>query len=614
MTELHFKGKEFVYNHHLAVPHRPIVPDAAKSIGTPDLLGNLIIQGDNLHALKSLLPIHAGKVDCIFIDPPYNTGNEGWCYNDRVNAPIIKEWLEENPVGAEDGLRHDKWCAMMWPRLKLLHELMSDDGVMIVHIDDNELHHLCNLLNEIFGEENFVATIAVASNLKGNQDQFGFAGCHEYVVLFAKDRFNCTISEFSLGSEESQKWQKDEFGPYKIGAGLKATGADGSRSNRENLFFPIYVSKSDEVSLTKPKDNNLWEEILPITDGQEMRWRWGREKFENELHNVIVKRGKSGTALYKKQRPKDSETPSKKAKSIFYKPEYSTSTAASELKEIFGTKIFNTPKPLNLLKDFVEICSKKDSIILDSFAGSGTTAHAVLQANIKDGGSRKFILVEMEEDIANDITAERMRRVIKGYQTNLQKTDVLFETDDPARTQLNIDLATSTSKSKHTKTQIEEKDGKSVVTSTTNYRLNQKGLSGTFTYCTLGDAIEIDKILKGENLPTYEDLAPVLFHMASNQRIDIKKCRPDDFFVGASLNETVWMIYKPDLNWLKSDEAALTLSRAKTIFQTNPARRHLVFAPARFVGEKVLREAGLNVAYVPFPDALYRLVRKSEND
>ena len=128
MTELNFKGKEFVYNHHLAVPFRPLVPHEDKGIGPVALDGNLVIHGDNLHALKSLLPLYAGKVDCIFIDPPYNTGNEGWCYNDNVNAPMIREWLDSNPVGIEDGLRHDKWCAMMWPRLRLLHELLAENG------------------------------------------------------------------------------------------------------------------------------------------------------------------------------------------------------------------------------------------------------------------------------------------------------------------------------------------------------------------------------------------------------------------------------------------------------------------------------------------------------
>ena len=166
MTELTFKGKEFVYNHHLAVPFRPLEPRARKGVGKPNLDGNLIIHGDNLHALKALLPMYAGRVDCILIDPPYNTGNESWCYSDKVNAPMIQDWLNSNPVGVEDGLRHDKWCAMMYPRLRILKELLAASGIIFVHIDDNELHHLCNLMNDIFGERNFVATISLVSNLR----------------------------------------------------------------------------------------------------------------------------------------------------------------------------------------------------------------------------------------------------------------------------------------------------------------------------------------------------------------------------------------------------------------------------------------------------------------
>ena len=146
MPELIFKGKEFVYNHHLSVHFRPLVPVPEKSIGDGELDGNLIIHGDNLHALKALLPLYAGKVDCIFIDPPYNTGNEGWSYNDNVNAPMIREWLGNNPISIEDSLRHDKWCAMMWPRLRLLHELLAENGSLWVTIDDNEDHLLRQLL------------------------------------------------------------------------------------------------------------------------------------------------------------------------------------------------------------------------------------------------------------------------------------------------------------------------------------------------------------------------------------------------------------------------------------------------------------------------------------
>lgn len=160
MPELVFKGKEYVYNHHLTVPYRPLIADAEKSIGPADLAGNLIIHGDNLHALKSLLPRYAGKVDLIFIDPPYNTGNESWSYNDNVNSPIMREWLRSNPVNAEDMLRHDKWLCMMWPRLTLLRDLLSERSSLWMTLDDNEVHRARMVFDEVFGDDCFITSIA----------------------------------------------------------------------------------------------------------------------------------------------------------------------------------------------------------------------------------------------------------------------------------------------------------------------------------------------------------------------------------------------------------------------------------------------------------------------
>lgn len=176
--ELFFKGKEFVYNHPLTVPFRPLVPQPDKSIGNGDLDGNLIIHGDNLHALKALLPRYAGKVDCIFIDPPYNTGNESWNYNDKVNSPIMREWLSSNPVNREDMLRHDKWCAMMWPRLKLLHELLAETGSLWMTLDDNEVHRARMLLDELFGESNFLANFVWQSKDTPGNNGDGIAQTH----------------------------------------------------------------------------------------------------------------------------------------------------------------------------------------------------------------------------------------------------------------------------------------------------------------------------------------------------------------------------------------------------------------------------------------------------
>jgi adenine-specific DNA-methyltransferase len=188
MPELHFKGKEFVYNHHLTVPYRPLIAQPEKSLD--DNPENLIIHGDNLHALKALLPRYAGKVDCIFIDPPYNTGNENWSYNDNVNNPMMREWLSSNPVNKEDMLRHDKWACMMYPRFKLLHDLMSERGSFWMTLDDNEIHHARMLLDDIFGDENFVTTVIWQKVYSPKNTADYFSEDHDYILVYAKDKEN----------------------------------------------------------------------------------------------------------------------------------------------------------------------------------------------------------------------------------------------------------------------------------------------------------------------------------------------------------------------------------------------------------------------------------------
>ena len=188
MPEIVFKGKEYVYNHHLTVPYRPLVVDETKGIGPGDLANNLIIHGDNLHALKALLPRYAGQVDLVFIDPPYNTGNEGWCYSDNVSSPIMKEWLSSNPVDGEDMLRHDKWLCMMWPRLVLLRELLSQRGSIWITLDDNEVHRARMVLDEIFGADNFIATCIWHKNFSPKPSAQYFSEDHDYVLVIAKDK------------------------------------------------------------------------------------------------------------------------------------------------------------------------------------------------------------------------------------------------------------------------------------------------------------------------------------------------------------------------------------------------------------------------------------------
>ncbi len=188
MPEIVFKGKEYVYNHHLTVPYRPLVPQADKGVGAPDLSGNLVVHGDNLHALKSLLPRYAGQVDLVFIDPPYNTGNEGWCYSDGVNSPIMKEWLSTNPVDGEDMLRHDKWLCMMWPRLVLLRELLSERGSIWITLDDNEVHRARMVLDEIFGADAFVANVIWQKNYSPKNTAQFFSEDHDHLLVVAKNK------------------------------------------------------------------------------------------------------------------------------------------------------------------------------------------------------------------------------------------------------------------------------------------------------------------------------------------------------------------------------------------------------------------------------------------
>ena len=250
MPTLDFKGKQFIYGHHLTVPVRTLQIDTDKSLtdeNDPSLNDNLIIHGDNLHALKALLPKYAGKIKCIYIDPPYNTGNENWVYNDNVNSPLMQAWLGKI-VDLEDMERHDKWLCMMWPRLHLLHELLADDGVIFISIDDNEVHNLRLIMDEIFDESNFIACLPTVMNLKGNNDEFGFAGTHEYTFCWAKDKTLAQIGEFELDDEELTTWLEDDYGYYKKGANLKSTGVNAPRVKRPNLYYPIFVNQDNELS------------------------------------------------------------------------------------------------------------------------------------------------------------------------------------------------------------------------------------------------------------------------------------------------------------------------------------------------------------------------------
>ena len=604
MTELNFKGKEFVYNHHLAVPFRPLVPHEDKGIGPVALDGNLVIHGDNLHALKSLLPLCAGKVDCIFIDPPYNTGNEGWCYNDNVNAPMIKEWLDSNPVGIEDGLRHDKWCTMMWPRLRLLHELLSDKGTIWITLDSNEVHRAKLMLDTIFGDENALGSLVWEKADSPRMDAQTFSSGHDFILAYAK-------SSESMIFQRIEAYDKDTPAHYNMldAAGrtyylkpLRAMGGQGeTREARPNLYFAMTAPDGAEVF---PKRQ----------DGSDGAWRWSKEKVEVETDRIEWREGKNGWTPY--FRIYADTSGGRPPETIWYHRDVGSSrTAKAQIKHIFGKTAFDTPKPLGLVSRVIEIASEHNSIILDSFAGSATTGHVVLDANKRDGGNRRFILVEME-DYADRLTAERVRRIINGYDfKGTQKTELLRDkitwTKLRRADRLTQKVEALENLYGHEYDQIKKtvKDGELVVTGEKTIAERAEGLGGTFTYCTLGEPVELDKLLTGETLPPYAGIGAALFHMATNRALDPATVREDEFYLGATEGQHVWLIYRPDLEWLKTPEAALTLTRAKAFTETDPEKRHLVFAPARYVSQKMLAEQNIPVEFVPLPFALYRIDR-----
>ncbi len=398
MPTLNWIGKDSVVNHHYHVPFHLLkdVPDLA--CGKPGG-GNLIVQGDNLVALKALLPYYGGQVKCIYIDPPYNTGNEGWVYNDNVNSPLIKQWLGQ-VVGREgdDLSRHDKWLCMMYPRLALLKQFLCPDGLIFISIDENEHRWLEAMADEIFGAQNRIETLIWKKSYGGGAKSKHIVNLHEYILLYARniDR----ISEFKLPpSKEVLKYYKFEDnkvstrGPYRL-----QPLATNSMDPRPNLRYSI------------PFEG---EEIWP-----EKQWQWSKERALAALANdeLVIKKSKGKWSVNYKQYLKDGEGTERSSKPYSIIDNIYTQQGTNEIGEIFGDgKAFNFPKPSALIAHLLQFATGKDDICLDSFGGSGTTGHAVLKLNRQDGGNRRFVLVEMDPKIAKSSTAERVRRVAQGY-------------------------------------------------------------------------------------------------------------------------------------------------------------------------------------------------------
>jgi len=487
MPVLDWLGKNAVTNHHNQVPYRLVHCNGSLSSGDKDS-GNLLVQGDNLVALKALLPHYAGQVKCIYIDPPYNTGNEGWVYNDNVNSDTIRKWLGK-VVGkdAEDLSRHDKWLCMMYPRLKLLKEFLRDDGVIFVSIDTHELHHARILLDDIFGENCHKNTIAVRRGIKSVQSQFedidSLSQGHEYILLYSK-KPNTRLPKLTIGYELEQPGKWDTFWRgtdrptmrYELFGVLPETGQwrwENNRTNKAVENYKKYLSlKNNEISLDEwyldnLTSNNLKLDFVRNEDGKIQYYippRAGKLSSDNWMDILLT----------------GSETE------------------------------FVTEKNILLIRRIIDWITAKNDLILDSFAGSGTTGHAVLQANAEDGGNRRFILVEMDKAIAQEVTAQRLTKVIGGYFKN-------GDSDKPVA-----------------------------------------GLGGGFRFCRLGKPLfdEWGELI-GE--ATFSDIAAHVFFIETGSPIP-KRADGSTPFIGAFQNKAVYLLYSAENTGMPLEGSGNTLT------------------------------------------------------
>ena len=425
MPTLEWIGKSKVINHHQEVPFRVLERkysfDENGQHSEDNGSENMIIRGDNLEALKALLPRYEGRVKCIYIDPPYNTGNEGWVYNDNVNDPKIKKWLGE-VVGkeGEDLTRHDKWLCMMYPRLKLLQKLLADDGVIFVSLDFHEQPVMRLIMDEIFGASNYVSEIACVNKPSGRSDDKYIATAHESIIVYRKSPL-LTLGGFEPEEKITKRYNKrDTDGRLYREEDLRKRGTHDERTDRPNLFYPFFFNQETGELVVGNNDEETPDGFIRIepmkSKDVQGTWRWGQD-----------------TAIAQKTYIHPRYMPNKQQWSLFeweYLDERGAAkpTTLWDFKDVNserGTEVFikylgfkkedfPNPKPVGAIQRILQIATAGDDIILDSFAGSGTTAHAVLNMNKADGGHRKFILVEMM-DYADRITAERVKRVIRGH-------------------------------------------------------------------------------------------------------------------------------------------------------------------------------------------------------
>jgi adenine-specific DNA-methyltransferase len=546
MPELHWNGKEAVMNHHHTVPIRALLIDEGESFAhdeakaqgwEPSLDDNLIITGDNLEALKALLPKYAGKVDVIYIDPPYNTDNETWVYNDNVNSPQIKAWLGKI-VGQDDLERHDKWLCMMYPRIALLKNLLEEAGVLFLSIGDEEQSSLKLLLDEIFGRDNKIGEFSITRAEGGGMAKHIVKG-HDYLFAYCKN-----INNYNLLRRDKE-----------------------IRGKIVNVDEVDFVIETDWLRKEFGKYGNChFEEVLECFG--ENRLREIEEGLVSGLYRLIPQ--KSGLNIIGRLKKLDGQ--SSKLHSVH---KFLTKKGKEALADLGLEGLFDYPKPPELVNFFIKSASfhNKNALILDSFAGSGTTGQAVLELNAEDGGNRKFILVQMAED-TNDNAKE------KGYTT----------VDAITRKRIELIIkGVKTAKSKEL----------------------QEGFGGSFTSVTLGNKLHLDALATAtdEELPSYEQLAAYVFYHTTLQALPKQATTSRNGFIGETATNRVYLLYKPSQAALTTSECAFTLSIAESIQSelATTSKEAIVYAPLSFVDAKTLRDRKWRIRYCNLPYELLQV-------
>lgn len=654
MPELTWVGKDKVITHHLDVPFRVLDRkysfDDSGQREDDNGSKNMIIKGDNLEALKALLPQYEGKVNCIYIDPPYNTGNEGWIYSDSVNDPRIKKWLGE-VVGkeGEDLSRHDKWLTMMYPRLRLLQRLLAPTGSIFISIDDHELAHLQLVCDEIFGRRCFVANISWQRNYSTRNDSKGIPAEVEHLLVYSKEpgwnpgkleRTADMDAKFSNPDNDYDAWtSSDAFAPgasthqgmvYAIqhpftGELIYPTKGrcwtlgqseifnslsgwtdyefrvlDDAKERAQVCGVPTAEVKQEvpAIMLSKPLEEAKADAEAIYSRGQWPRFYFTKGGYGGVRRKIYL--GSVGGSL----------------PSNFWSYEVAghTDEAKKEIRAIFNGRVaFDTPKPTRLVERVLAIATKPGDIVLDSFAGSGTTGQAVLSLNAKDKGNRSFILVELG-DYADTVTAERVKRAITGYKNQQIETKILFDkkltTATLKKGQDIFDEATKVAEAAqgtYTKvskpklvTTVNGKTGSTSLQVIAENHHNQdvSGTGGSFSYYELGLPL-----LTGEELNPavpLEKIREYIWFTETRENYDVTSSNIHPDFLGRSTADISYF-------FAYDQEKATTLNRdyLATIPENCRAETYVIYADTCLLSDQEL--AALNITFKKIPRDITRL-------